>query len=223
MKGRGGVIELHHVWFEQQRRTILADVDLEVDRGEFIYLVGPTGAGKTTVLRLILFEERPTRGVVFVGDYDSETVQERDIPFLRRRVGVVFQDFRLLRDRTVFENVAFALEVIGVRRSVAKRRTLSLLSAVDLIHKRDAYPDALSGGEQQRVAIARALVNDPFVLLADEATANLDPESADAVMGIFAEANARGTAVVMATHDTALVERHPRRTLTLVGGRLTAG
>ncbi len=214
------MIELQHVRVERQGRPILVDVEFEVDRGEFVYLVGPTGAGKSTVLRLILFEERPTRGAVFVGDYDSETIQETDIPHLRRRVGVVLQDFKLLRDRTVFENVAFALEVTGARRSVVKRRTLSLLSAVDLIHKREAYPDSLSGGEQQRVAIARALVNDPMVLLADEPTANLDPETTDQVMQIFAEANARGTSVVMATHDVSLVSQYRRRMLSLVEGRL---
>ena len=214
------MIELRHVWVEREGRPILADVDLVVERGEFVYLLGPTGAGKSTVLRLMLFEERPSRGVVFVGDCDSETIQENDLPYLRRRVGVVFQDFKLLRNRTVFENVAFALEVIGTRRSVVKRRTLALLSMVDLVHKRGEYPSALSGGEQQRVVIARALLNDPFVLLADEPTGNLDPETTDLVMGIFSQVNARGTAVVMATHDEGLVERYRRRTLSLVEGRL---
>ncbi len=214
------MIELRHVWVEREGRPILADVDFVVDRGEFVYLLGPTGAGKSTVLRLMLFEERPSRGVVFVGDCDSETIQEKDLPHLRRRVGVVFQDFKLLRDRTIFENVAFALEVIGARRSVVKRRTLALLSMVDLVHKRGEYPSALSGGEQQRVVIARALLNDPFVLLADEPTANLDPETTDLMMRIFAQVNARGTAVVMATHDVGLVERYRRRTLSLVEGRL---
>ena len=214
------MIELRHVWVERQGRPILADVDFEVERGEYVYLLGPTGGGKSTVIRLLLFEERPTQGVVFLGDYDSESIQERDIPFLRRRVGAVLQDYRLLRDRTVLENVAFALEVTGARRSAVKHRSLSLLTTVDLIHKRGAYPDALSSGEQQRVAIARALAHDPFVLLADEPTANLDPETTTEVMAILADVNARGTAVIMATHDEALVRRHPRRTLPIVGGRL---
>ena len=143
------MIELRHVWVERGGRSILADVDFMVDRGEFVYLRGPTGAGKSTVLRLMLFEERPTRGGVFVGDFDSNTTQEQDLPFLRRRVGAVFQDSKLLPDRTVYENVAFALEVTGARRSAVKRRTLALLSTVDLVHKRGEYPDALSGGEQQ--------------------------------------------------------------------------
>lgn len=214
------MIELQHIWVEREGRTILTDVDFEVGRGEFVYLVGPSGAGKSTVLKLVLFEERPNRGVLFVGEYDSEHIQESTVAHLRRQVGMVFQDYRLLRDRTAFENVAFAMEVTGVKRSVVKRRTLSLLSAVNLIHKRDLYPTALSGGEQQRVAIARALANEPFVLLADEPTANLDPETTEEVMGIFSEVNARGTAVIMATHDAALVARHPRRILLLEEGRI---
>lgn len=214
------MIELQHVGVERQGRPILVDVDFEIDRGEFVFLVGPTGSGKSTILRLIIFDGRPTQGVVFVGEYDSQHIRETDIPHMRRRIGVVFQDFKLLRDRTVYENVALALEVTGAKRSGVKRKTLSILSAVDLVHKRDAYPDMLSGGERQRVAIARALVNDPFVLLADEPTANLDPETTDQVMKIFAEVNARGTAVIMATHDLRLVERFARRTLRLVDGHV---
>jgi cell division transport system ATP-binding protein len=214
------LIELQHVGVERQGRPILVNVDFEVDRGEFAFLVGPTGSGKSTILRLMIFDVRPTRGVVFVGEYDSQSIREPDIPYLRRRVGVVFQDFKLLRDRTVYENVALALEVTGAKRSGVKRKTLSILSAVDLVHKRDVYPDTLSGGERQRVAIARALVNDPFVLLADEPTANLDPETTEQVMKIFAEVNARGTAVIMATHDLQMVERYGRRTLRLVDGRI---
>jgi cell division transport system ATP-binding protein len=214
------LIELQHVTFERQGRPILVDVDFEIDRGEFAFLVGPTGSGKSTILRLVIFDVRPTRGVVFVGEYDSQSIRDSDIPHLRRRVGVVFQDFKLLRDRTVYENVALALEVTGAKRSGVKRKTLSILAAVDLVHKRDGYPDTLSGGERQRVAIARALVNDPFVLLADEPTANLDPETTDQVMKIFSEVNARGTAVIMATHDLRLVERYARRTLRLVDGRI---
>ena len=216
------MIELQHVWVERQGRTILADVDFEVRRGEFVYLLGSTGAGKTTILRLIVFEERPSRGAVFVGDFESEAIRERDIPALRRKVGVCFQDSKLLRDRTVFGNVAFALEVTGARGSTVRRRTLELLARLDLIHRREAYPHMLSGGEQQRVAFARALANDPFVLLADEPTANLDPETAARIMGVLAEANVRGTSVIMATHDAALVEQYPRRTLCLVEGRLQA-
>ena len=214
------MVELRHVRVQQQGRTILLDVNFEVARGEFVYLLGPMGAGKSTLLRLILFEERPDEGAVFVGDYDSGSIREKDIPFLRRRVGVLFQDFRLLADRTVFENVAFALEVTGVSRKKLKRRTLTLLSAMDLVHKRDAYPGNLSGGEQQCVALARALANDPFVLLVDEPTANLDRDTTDLVMKTLGDANARGTAILMATHDVSLVERFRRRTLEIDGGRV---
>jgi len=214
------MVELQHVHVERQGRPILVDVDFEINRGEFAYLVGQTGSGKSTILRLIIFEDLPSSGVVFVGEYDSQRVREADIPKLRRRVGVVFQDYKLLRDRTVYENVALALEVTGVSWPLVKRKTLAMLSEVDLIHKRNAYPDVLSGGERQRMAIARALVNEPFVLLADEPTANLDPETTDQVMEIFAKMNARGTAVIMATHDVDLVKRYPRRTLRLAGGKV---
>jgi cell division transport system ATP-binding protein len=214
------MIELRHVWVERQGRQILSDVTFDVNRGEFVYLLGPDGAGKSTILSLILFEQRPTRGRVFVGDCDSATIGARRIPFLRRRVGMVLQNHKLLRDRTVFQNVAISLEVTGLRSSVVKKRTLALLSDVDLIHKRRAYPDALSGGEQQRVAIARALVNEPVVVLADEPTAHQDPEGTEQVMKILADANGSGTAVLMATHDVDLVNRSPRRTLYLREGRL---
>lgn len=214
------MIEFQHVWVERDGRALLEDIDFEVDRGEFVYVLGSTGSGKTTLLRLLMLEERPTRGVVFVGQYDSSSVLDRDIPQVRRRVGMVFQDFRLLRDRSVFENVAFALEVTGFPRKEVKQRTLSLLANVDLLHLRAVLPSSLSGGEQQRVAIARAMINEPFILVADEPTANLDRESADQVLSLFNEMNVRGTAVLMATHDLSILERHPRRAIRLEGGRL---
>jgi cell division transport system ATP-binding protein len=157
---------------------------------------------------------------VFVGEYDSATVQDRQIPYIRRRIGFVFQDYKLLKDRSVFENVAFALSVTGTKGSEVKRRTLALLSQVDLLHKRDEHPTSLSGGEQQRVAIARALINEPYVLLADEPTANMDLESTERVMEILNEVNAQGTSILMATHDSGLIDRHPLRTLTLDHGAL---
>lgn len=214
------MIEFQHVWFEREGRNILSDIDFEVARGEFVYVLGQTGSGKSTLLRLVLFDQRPTQGVVFVGEYDSASIQERQIPYVRRRIGFVFQDFKLLKDRTVFENVAFALSVTGTKGSEVKRRTLALLSQVDLMHKRDDRPVSLSGGEQQRVAIARALINEPYVLLADEPTANLDDESTERVMEILAQVNAQGTSILMATHDSSLVERHPLRIFALDQGTL---
>lgn len=214
------MIEFQHVWFEREGRVILSDLDFEIDRGEFAYVLGQTGSGKSTLLRLVLFDQRPTQGVVFVGEYNSATIQEREIPYVRRRIGFVFQDYKLLKDRSVFENVAFALSVTGTKGSEVKRRTLALLSQVDLMHKRDERPTSLSGGEQQRVAIARALINEPYVLLADEPTANMDRESTERVMEILNNVNAKGTSILMATHDIGLVERHPLRTLTLDQGAL---
>ncbi len=216
------MIEFQHVWYEREGRVILSDLDFEVARGEFVYVLGQTGSGKSTLLRMMLFDQRPTQGVVFVGEYDSESIQERQIPYVRRRIGFVFQDYKLLRDRSVFENVAFALAVTGTKGSEVKRRTLALLSQVDLLHKRDEKPSSLSGGEQQRVAIARALINEPYVLLADEPTANLDRESTERVMEILSDVNAKGTSIMMATHDIGLVERHPLRTMTLEDGALMA-
>ena len=214
------MIEFQHVWFERDGRVILSDLDFEVARGEFVYVIGQTGSGKSSLLRLILFDQKPTQGVVFVGEFDSATIQDRQVPYVRRRIGFVFQDYKLLSDRTVFENVAFALAVTGSKGSEVKRRTLALLSQVDLMHRRDERPASLSGGEQQRVAIARALINEPHVLLADEPTANMDRESTERVMEILNDVNARGTSILMATHDVGLVDRHPLRTLTLDQGAL---
>ena len=217
------MITLRQVGVEQQGRRILANVDFEIERGEFAFLLGPTGAGKSTVLQLILFERRPTSGVVMVGDFNSETIRDRDIPALRRSVSMVFQNHRLLQDRTVYENVAFAMEVTGTPRSVVRRRTHALLSDVELMHRRSVRPGALSGGEQQQLAIARALANDPFVLLADEPTANLDPETTDLVMRILANVQARGTTVLAATHNEALVSQRRKRVLRLEDGRIACG
>ena len=209
------VIQLQNVRVVQQGQPILVDANTEINQGEFVYLTGHTEAEKRALFRLIIFEELPDAGMVVVGEYDSQQIRKTDIPRLRRQVGVIFRDFKLLHHRTLYENVAFALEVTGVSRRKIKRKTQAILSDVDLLHKRNAYPDVLSGDEQLRVAIARALVNDPFVLLADEPTANLDSEAAEHVMAIFQKMNVRGIAVVIATHDAALKDRYPRRILQL--------
>lgn len=212
------VIKLQNACVEQQGQPILIDANLEINQGEFVYLVGQTQAGKRAILGLIIFAELPSSGVVSVGDYDSRQIRKTDIPLLRRQVSVVFQDFKLLHHRTVYENVAFALEVTGVSRRWTKRKTRAILSDVDLLHKRNVYPDELSGYERLRVAIARALVNDPLVLLADEPTANLDSEATEHVMAIFEKMNARGIAVIIATCDAAQENRYPRRILQLENG-----
>ena len=212
------VIKLQNVGVEQQGQPILIDANLEINQGEFVYLIGQTEAEKRAILGLVIFAELPSSGVVSVGEYDSRQIRKTDIPRLRRQVGVVFQDFKLLHHRTVYENVAFALEVTGVSRRWIKRKTQAILSDVDLLHKRNVYPDELSGYERLRVAIARALVNDPLILLADEPTANLDSEATVQVMAIFKKINARGIAVVIATRDAVQENRYPWRILQLENG-----
>ncbi|MDZ7337553.1 MAG: cell division ATP-binding protein FtsE [candidate division KSB1 bacterium] len=194
-------------------------VNLDVRNGEFVFLVGPSGAGKSTVLKLIYMEERPQEGVVMVDKFDSLHMRRRDLPYLRRLLGIVFQDFRLLPDRNVFDNVAFALRVTGAGRKEIKRRVLRALAEVGLSHKRNRMPHELSAGEQQRVAIARALVNEPLAILADEPTGNLDPDTAQEVLWLLEKINLKGTAVLMATHNYALVERAGKRVVRIEGGR----
>jgi cell division transport system ATP-binding protein len=216
------VIKLTSVSKEYSRSGFaLRDVAFHLRKGEFAFLTGHSGAGKSTVLRLLLMAERPTKGEVRVSGYSSARIREREIPQLRRKLGVVFQDFRLLRDRTAEENVSFALEVTGARPGQISTRVGRLLSQVGLAHKARAYPDELSGGEKQRVAIARALANEPLVLLADEPTGNLDEWATRGVFQLFQEINASGMTVLMATHDLDLVRANPQyRVLELAEGEL---
>jgi cell division transport system ATP-binding protein len=196
----------------------LKDVSFHVPKGEFAFLTGHSGAGKTTALRLIYMAERPTVGEVRVSGFTSSRITGRDVPRLRRRLGVVFQDFQLLEDRTAEENVAFALEVTGARRSTIGPRVMRVLTQVGLAGKAHQYPRELSGGEQQRVAIARALVNDPVVLLADEPTGNLDERATRGIFQLLWDINASGTAVLMATHDLDLVKSVPAHLVELQHG-----
>ncbi|MGH7481303.1 MAG: cell division ATP-binding protein FtsE [Longimicrobiales bacterium] len=204
------MIRFDHVFKEYPRSGLaLDDVSFTIGKGEFCFLTGHSGAGKSTVLRLIHMAERPSRGEIRVSGYTSRSIRGRDIALLRRKIGYVFQDFRLLQDRTAAENVSFALEVTGARRTVVRTKVGRLLARVGLAAKSEAFPAELSGGEQQRVAIARSLANDPTVLLADEPTGNLDQRAARGIFDLFREINAAGTAVVMATHDVELVKRYP--------------
>ena len=196
------------------------DVSFHIERGEFVFLTGPSGAGKSTVLKLIYVEERPTNGQVKVAGSATSAMGTSQIPALRRRLGVVFQDFRLLEDRTAEQNIAFALEVIGTPAAQIAPKVARVLTQVGLAAKATALPHELSGGEQQRVAIARALVNDPIALLADEPTGNLDDRSTRGIFQLLREINATGTAVLMATHDLALVKSHDYRMLEMNRGKL---
>ena len=201
-------------------QAALRDVSFRVARGEFVFLTGPSGAGKSTILKMLYMDERPTSGEVRVSGYTSRETRGRDISKLRRRLGIVFQDFRLLEDRTAEQNIAFALQVTGVSRSAIPGKVARALTQVGLASKSAAFPKELSGGEQQRVAIARALVNDPFVLIADEPTGNLDDRATRGIFQLLREINASGTAVVMATHNLELVRSSEYRCLELNHGKI---
>ncbi len=198
----------------------LKDVSFHVAKGEFVFLTGHSGAGKSTIMKLLFAEQRPSQGEVRVSGFLVSSMRADDIPKLRRRLGVVFQDFRLLDDRSAAENIAFALEVTGARRDTIPARVMRVLTQVGLAAKSRAYPRELSGGEQQRVAIARALVNDPAILLADEPTGNLDERATRGVFQLLREINAGGTSVVMATHDLDLVRQTSYRTIELRDGQI---
>lgn len=215
------MIQFFNVTKEYPRTGVaLLDVTFRVHKGEFVFLTGASGAGKSTILRLAYFEERPTRGEVRVSGVSSNEISRSEIAKLRRRLGIVFQDFRLLDDRSAEDNVAFALEVIGTRRDQIAPRVHRVLSQVGLGSKMKSFPRELSGGEQQRVAIARALVNDPIVLIADEPTGNLDERATRGVFQLLRDINASGTAVLMATHDLELIRRTNYRTVELDHGRI---
>jgi cell division transport system ATP-binding protein len=218
------MIQAFHVTKQYDRESqALSDVTLQIERGEFCFLTGPSGAGKTTFLKLVFREELPSQGQILVGGRNLTAIPPRQIPELRRSIGVVFQDFKLLKRRTILENVAFVLRILGVPAKEQKRRAFNALKSVGLHHKMHAYPLQLSGGEQQRVAIARALINEPILLLADEPTGNLDPDMAQEIMSLFQEVNSRGTTVLVATHDREMIQRLGKRVISLDRGRLMAG
>lgn len=206
--------------YPSQTRPALEDISLEIAKGEFVFLVGSSGSGKSTFLRLVLKEERPTSGSVWVAGKDLNRLSSWKVPKLRRQIGTVFQDFRLLPNKSVFTNVAFALEVIGRPASQIRRIVPEVLELVGLEGKEDRLPDELSGGEQQRVAIARAFVNKPAILIADEPTGNLDPSTSVGIMKLLDRINRTGTTVVMATHDAAIVDQMRRRVIELERGHL---
>lgn len=214
------MIELRAVSVSFDHQLVLDRIEFSMKRGEFVYLVGQTGAGKSSLMRLLYLDLKPDRGRVRVAGFDSNTIATRQIPYLRRRIGIVFQDFKLLEDRNVYDNVAFALYVTNTRRGDVKKRVLHALAEVGLSHKRNQMPHELSGGEQQRVVIARALINEPSVLIADEPTGNLDPTSSSEIMELLTKINMRGTAVLMATHNYDLVRKYPARVVQLKEGKL---
>ena len=215
------MIESYHLSKLYKRGVYaLRDLSLTVEKGEFLFLTGPSGAGKSTFLRLLLREDLPSEGDLKVLGRDLKTLRPSQVQTFRRSVGFVFQDFRLIPRFTVFENVSFVMRVLGIPLTTQQRKTFQVLKWVGLQHRMNSFPEELSGGEQQRVAIARALVNDPQLVLADEPTGNLDPDLSLEIMNLFREVNARGTTVVVATHDRELIRRVGRRSITLEAGRV---
>lgn len=198
----------------------LSNINLEIAKGEFVFLVGSSGAGKSTIIKLLLKEEDPTEGKITLNNKDITHVRNRRVPFIRRNIGVVFQDFRLLPNKTVYENVAFAMEIVGEHPKEIRRRVPMVLSMVNLSRKSSNYPDQLSGGERQRVSIARAIVNNPPVLIADEPTGNLDPDTAWEIMRVLLDINRRGTTILMATHAKEIVNSMKRRVIEIDEGKL---
>ena len=215
------MIEVHRVSKTYARGVYaLRDLSLHIGKGDFVFLTGPSGAGKSTLLRLLLRRDVPSEGQLIVGGRNLAELTPRQVQAYRRSIGFVFQDFKLLQNKTLLENVAFVPRVLGIGASQQQRRTFQVLKWVGLQHRMSAYPRELSGGEQQRVAIARAIVNDPLIILADEPTGNLDPDLSLEIMNLFREINARGTTVVVATHDRELIRRVGRRSLTLDHGEI---
>ncbi len=213
------MIEMQDVWKSYPDGShALRGINVQVDRNEFVYIVGPSGAGKSTFMKLIYREVRPTRGQIFVNGFNLEKLKQRKIPYVRRNIGVIFQDFRLLPTLTVAENVAFAMEVIEAPRKIIRKRTMEVLELVRLQDKASAYPSQLSGGEQQRVAIARAIVNNPSVIIADEPTGNLDPDTSIEIMKLLEEINFRGTTIIMATHNKEIVNNFRKRVIAIENG-----
>lgn len=215
------LVQMFHVSKSYGAVEVLKDLTFQVGRGDFVCLTGSTGSGKSTLMKLIYMEEKPTSGQVIAEGFHSDRIRHREIPYLRRQMGILFQDFKLLRERTAHENVAFALHVTGVRNREVRSRVTRALLRVGLGHKRNAFPDELSGGELQRVALARAMVNDPVLLLADEPTGNLDQEAGREIVELFQQINRQGTAVIMATHNLALIENLHARMMHLEDGLLS--
>ena len=200
--------------------TAINNLSIQIQDGDFVYVVGPSGAGKSTFIKMMYREEKATKGRIRVGKYDLMKIKDRQIPFLRRYVGVVFQDFKLLQHKTVYENVAYAMEVIEKSPREIKRRVDEVLELVNLKHRMNNFPNELSGGEQQRVAIARAIVNTPGILIADEPTGNLDPDTSMEIMDILERINEQGTTIVMATHNSQIVNEKKHRVLAIESGQI---
>lgn len=217
------MIEFRNVTKIYDNGTVaLKNINLHIDRGEFVYIVGASGAGKSTFLKTIMREEVPTQGTVLINNYDLTRMSQKEIPYFRRTMGIVFQDFRLIPKMTVYDNVAFAMRVIGADEESIARRVPQVLELVGLEDKMDSYPNEISGGEQQRVALARALVNNASTIIADEPTGNIDPEMSYEIVGLLDQINRNGTTVIMVTHERALVQKFPHRVVVIEDGQIVS-
>ncbi len=215
------MIQFHHVYKTYQGPVhALRDINLDIKKGDFVFLTGPSGAGKTTLFKLLSAYDKPTTGKVKVAGYDLDQIDAKDVPYYRRKIGVVFQDFKLLRDYNIFDNVALPLTILGQTGAQIKKKVHSALDLVGLNHRWDFYPEQISGGEKQRVAIARALIHQPELLIADEPTGNLDPDLSDEIMSLFDKINAQGTTLVVATHDHSYINRRQKQHIRLKEGTL---
>ena len=213
------MLTFSHVDFAYPNQPVFSDLNLQVEAGDFTFLIGKSGIGKSTLLQMIYMNVIPVSGFVQVGNYSSDSIEEKNLPMLRRKIGIIFQDFKLLDDRNVYDNLAFVLQVTNTPNRLIKKKIFQALSEVGLSHKQNNMPKELSGGEQQRVAIARAIINDPMLILADEPTGNLDPETAGEILDILKKINGRGTSVIFATHNYELVKKFDTKIIKLENGK----
>jgi len=213
------MLTFKNVAFSYPTQPIFADLNINIENGEFSFLIGKSGSGKSTLIQLVYMNYPPDAGEIIAAGYNSRTIKRKELPYLRRRLGIIFQDFRLLNNRNIYDNLAFVLEATGVSSKEIKKKVNDVLTEVGLFHKRNSMPDKLSGGEKQRVSIARAVINDPVLILADEPTGNLDPETADEIIEILKKINSRGTTVLIATHNYEIVKKNPAKIYKLEDGK----
>ncbi len=209
----------NNVSFNYPNQPVFTDLSFHIEEGEFVLLIGKSGAGKSTLMQLIYMNIRPQSGSIQVAEYDTQSIKPKDLPMLRRKLGVVFQDFKLLKDRNIYDNLAFVLEVTNTSGKEIKKRVNDVLSDVGLAHRRNSMPNELSGGEQQRIAIARAIINEPLLILADEPTGNLDPDTSAEILEILKKINSRGTAILFATHNYEIVKKLNERIIKIENGK----
>ncbi|MDR3628114.1 MAG: cell division ATP-binding protein FtsE [Ignavibacteriaceae bacterium] len=213
------MLTFKNVAFSYPSQPIFADLNLNIENGEFSFLIGKSGTGKSTLIQLVYMNYMPDAGEVTVAGYNSRTIKRKELPYLRRRLGIIFQDFKLLNNRNVYDNLAFVLNVTGISQKEVKKKVSDVLTDVGLYHRRFSMPGSLSGGEKQRIAIARAVINDPVLVLADEPTGNLDPETADEIIEILKKINSRGTTILIATHNYEIVKKNPAKIYKLEDGK----